>query len=450
MRALLLVFVAACTAPANDSQAPAPVSDCAEAPAGTEPPAAVITGEPTKNLLMISIDTLRRDRVGRYSGLDTTPFLDARLAEALVLDDMRACSNWTLPGVSCALSGMSPLERGIDPVSADPAFPTRQLPADTETLATWLAAAGFDTRLASGSRLFSDAYPIGNGFGTVVYDDDARAGKVAQLGLEAIDAATGPWYVHVHFRDPHSPYDPPDAYQGALAGVDLGELDPRTRAGIDAIEAGWRSLEPAARDTLAANIDQLYQGELRYLDDQLEAFWAALAERGVLDDTLVVFWSDHGEQFFEYGGFQHEASLHHVEGMAIGAFWASGLAPTAWEGPTTQVDVTPTTMAILGQSVPASVTGHVVGTAPVNRVRVSSAVNTRGVPILAVDQSGWRMFYSWTGQRSLHDLGADPSEVTNLHDTQTRRVECLWEHLAPAVAQIDPANAGAEAVRPEP
>ncbi len=439
----VLLLLAACNGPTTDPDGT--YAECV-APSGGGEPAAVLTGPPPRNLLVLSIDTLRRDRIGRYARSDSTPFLDARLDEALVLDDLRGCANWTLPGVSCVQSGQSPLERGIDPVSADPDYPDQHLPEDTETLATWLSAAGFDARLASGSKLFSDAYPLGNGFGSVVYDDDARADEVSRLGLEALGAVISPWYVHLHFRDPHSPYRPPERYQGALAGVDLGERDPRTDDGLLAIARAWHGLEDDERAALYAQVDTLYQGELRYLDDQLAELWAELDARGALDDTLVVFWSDHGEQFFEHDSFQHGNSLQQEESMALGAFWARSLTPVAWEGPTMQVDLAPTILSILGQPIPDSVTGLVVGTAPDHRVRISSSKTNRDVPLQSVDQDGWRMLYKWTGERRLYDVPNDPAEVRDLYGAQRSRVKCLWELLAPAVAAVDPEKAGMEAV----
>ncbi len=427
---------------------------CVVPSAPGEDPALVFSPERPTNVLGISIDTLRWDRLGRNSGLDTTPFLDQVLAEGVVLEDLRACANWTLPSLTCAMTGQSTLNLGVEPMAADLSSVTDPLPEDLETLASWLSDAGHETRLVSAAKLFSEKRALANGFDQVHFNGELPAEALVDATLvQAAELALledTPFYLQVHFRDPHSPYEPPEAYQGELAGADLGELDPRTSDGMRAIRTGWDSLEAQERDDLATVLLALYDGEVRYLDGQLARLWTELEELGLLDDTLVVIWSDHGEQFFEHGRFEHGQSLHTSEATAVGGFWGHSLQPAAFEGPTEQMDIVPTVLDALGLSIPSTVTGLPVGTAATDRVRVSATVNHKDDPTFTVDREGQRLFYTWTGERALYSLRDDPSEQHDLYDSSSPTVTCLWSSLEPALALLDPSATRGEAAAPHP
>jgi hypothetical protein len=139
-------------------------------------------GAPPANLIIISIDTLRRDRVGRYSGGDDTPFLDSRLASGVALDDLMACANWTLPGVFCAVTGRSMGEAGMEPIDPARLEEVGYFPEEMGTLAGWLAEAGWATALVTTSKLFSAALPTGRGYDEEVFDSDMDAARADRRG----------------------------------------------------------------------------------------------------------------------------------------------------------------------------------------------------------------------------------------------------------------------------
>lgn len=444
------LMVLACSAtPDTGAESECPVS----AEPGEER-ALVFSDERPTRVLGISIDTLRRDRIGRYSGLDTTPFMDQVLAEGVTLDDFRTCANWTLPGLTCAMTGQSTLDLGVEPLASSLSERPEPLPEDLETLATWLDDAGYETRLVSAAKLFSQEQPIANGFDRVHFNGELQAEKLVDAALvEAADLAAlddTPFYLQVHFRDPHSPYAPPDAYQATLAGAELGEMDPRTSEGMKAIRKGWETLGAQEREELATVLFTLYDGELRYLDDQLGRLWAGLDELGLLDDTLVVFWSDHGEQFFDHDRFEHGQSLHRSEAAAVGGLWARALEPGAFTGPTEQVDLVPTVLDALGLPIPDAVTGIPIGSVAEDRVRISATVNHRDEPTFTVDREDQRLFYNWTGKRALYDLVDDPGEHRDIYDDTDPTVACLWSFLEPALALVDRAKAEGEPTLPGP
>ncbi len=448
---LLWTVLAACDGQTGDS---AVLAGCEPDPGDPDGRALSWSGEGPTHLIGLSIDTLRRASVGRYAGSGVTPFLDGLLEGGVALDDARTCANWTLPGVTCALTGQTTLEQGFEPLIADKDAEGLQLPVALETLATWLGQAGFASSLVSASKLFSHHQPVSNGFDTVVFDGEVIAAPLVDAAVGQAQTlraqADGSTYLHVHFRDPHGPYAPPESYQGDLVGVDLGDHDPREQAGISALRRDWPDLSQAQRDELLGVLYQLYDGELRYLDDQLSRLWTELDGGGLLDDTLVVIWSDHGEQFFEHSDLGHGRSLHPDEADMVAGFWGSGLDSGVWTGPVGQPDLVPTILDALGVPIPETVTGQVIGTSPADRVRVSGTVDTADVPIFSADRAGWRMTYAWDGDRALYDLEADPGEQVDVYRDHPATVHCLWEHLEPQLGFVDRTRTDGEPVRPGP
>lgn len=399
---------------------------------------------PPHHLLAISIDTLRRDHVGYYHTGADTPFLTNLLSESVVLEDFRACANWTLPGMVCAMTGQSTLDLGLEPLTPDKNADPDFLDPNMETLATWLVAAGWQTTLVTSSKLFSHYRSEANGFQQEVFDDDAPADWVVDQAIDQLQQtqSTENWYLHLHFRDPHAPYNPPIAYQGDLAGVDLSPYDPRTADGVLAIISGLQKPSGPSIKELQPILNTLYTGEVKFLDDQLTRLWQMLNDSGYLEDTLVVLWSDHGEQLLEHEKFQHGQSLHAEEGMIVGAFWAKNLAPLQVEEPYHHPDLAPTLLNALGVDIPDSIMGTIIGQAPKDRVRISSAVDATGLPIHAVERNGLRLLYNWDGNSELYDYKTDPSELNDITRANKDNVQCLWDFLKPELASVDQSLAG--------
>ena len=225
----MLLFLLACngdkqdstadTQPADDTQVTVddsgdtqPPDDTGPAPSACEPAgsgtsALSVTTAP-KNLLFISIDTVRRDRVGRYSGGTQTPFLDELMDEGVVLDDHQSCSNWTYPSMLCLLSGQNTLDLGFEPTvyyGAPDLFPSGK-----ELLADWLGAAGYQTAMVSASPYLMQTYGTVEGFDTAIGN---TVWKAEEAVTQALDVATGfstdaPYYLHLHLLDPHASFSP--------------------------------------------------------------------------------------------------------------------------------------------------------------------------------------------------------------------------------------------------
>lgn len=263
-------------------------------------------GPPT--VVMISMDTTRADALscyGRLPGLvgdgPRTPYLDRLAEEGVRFERFYSHAPTTLVSHASMFTGRDPHGHGI-PRNG---FPLEGAP---DTLASVLGAAGYDTiavvgaaalekpmGLDRGFRIYDDATPLRRG---VMYQDTAdhvveRVGRA--LGHHD---ATKPLFLFAHFYDPHAPYDPPAAYADPFEPPG----GPNFRTGEDAGTLGKlrHQLEVGTADPLAVgHVAALYQGEVAFVDAQIEALLDDLGRRGLLERALVVVTADHGEVLSE-------------------------------------------------------------------------------------------------------------------------------------------------------
>lgn len=377
-------------------------------PAGTPSvlarPVVTFADASPRRVLMLSVDTLRTDRVGRYGGSGLTPFLDGLLEQAVALDAHVSCSNWTLPSATCALTGRTVIELG--------AFPFDKEVPDVDALATILGAAGYRTGLVSGNAYVGPEHATGDDYDEAAlfaFEDRADVLLGEAVGMvERLDATGLPWLAHVHLVDPHAPYDPP--VEVFTPTLDRLALDARSWSGVLAVDEVVPTLPPADRAGVERELRALYDEEVRSLDSELSAFFATAEARGWLDDTLVVVWSDHGEQFWEHGAFRHGNQLFAEESAAVAAFWAKDLEPVAWVGRTGHLDLLPTVLVALGLPVPPELSGVPVGLASPDRPVIAyRSSGTR--PAIAVTRRDDRLILYWSDTPSaVYDLATDPLE----------------------------------------
>jgi arylsulfatase A-like enzyme len=397
-------------------------------------------GQVPSNLLFISIDTLRRDHLDRYGTLGITPKIDRLMSEGFSVDAHTQCSNWTYASTTCTLMGRYNLDAGFIPkLSGTLAEP---VPQPTDFLATYLGRAGFHSILVSEnswmSPLWSNtqgydyAHNVAFGFGEWVFEEGLRRLDRAQRSGQVGDH----WFLHVHLMEPHAPYTPPPVYLDGLdalepIGVDLASRDAMYSANIE------RGLWPAELvENYDAHVKTRYQGEIRWLDDQIEAMLTRADDLGVLDDTLVVVWSDHGEAFWDHGVQSHAWTLHAEENDAVLFFWAKNIVPGSWSEPTAAIDLVPTLLGLHDQPIPEQVTGLPIGSAAPDRPRFAYA-DARGLPEHAVMVGDMKLIYGWGGDVQLYDRAADPTEEDNLYTPDHPDAISLWELLKPKVEQAE-------------
>lgn len=431
-------------APDTDSDSGAPVTDSTpdSAPDTGQAPVSPFTLSATpKNLLVVSIDTLRRDAVGALSGGENTPFIDSLASEGVLLTHHHSCSAWTYPGSICAMAGVEPEDLGFVPSvpEADEELP--RVPEGTPTLATTLSEQGFQTGLITSNLYLGAGSGLGAGFdvqvGTSGIPADAITDAATAMFSTAVSGET-PWFVHVHYVDPHAPYSPPEEYLTGLEGLPELPWDLGTDDGLTALNAAWSSLTPATQADALTELDVRYSGEVRFVDAQIQRLFETLDAGGWLDDTLVLFWSDHGEQFYEHGGRGHTISLYGEENDGLAMFWSRKLSRGTWAGGTTNVDLMPTALWLLDIYPPEGLVGEIVGTSGSERGLFSMLAPLGRPPIQSVQVGASKLIYRWDGKKVLFHRDEDPSETESVYDEEPEEVEALWELLLPRVERAAP------------
>jgi len=264
--------------------------------------------------------------------------------------------------------------------------------------------------------------------------DDAKS----RLDNARANGATK-WLLHMHFLEPHPPYNPPSDYladEAALPPLPPG-IDLSTQGGQYGATAQWPKLSESDQANLEAHLWARYHGELRYLDDQISAYWSIWESAGMLDDTLVVLWTDHGEQMWEHGNQSHAWFLASEENDGVAFFWAKDLPPQEWTRPTHSVDLAPTILDAVGlppDPDDQTLSGYVLGTAPEDRPRFAMSVARLG-PEQSVTLDDWKLVFSFSGRLYLFDRSTDRYELTDLYPDHPDdpHVLSLWNLLLPRV-----------------
>lgn len=458
---MLVLVLAACTdssppspPPGTTTETGAPTGSTPTSPSttetGTEPtfppgPALVFDGKPPANILMISIDTTRRDEIGLWSSEPSrTEFIDSLASSGVRFEDHQQCSNWTFASTSCTLAGRMPEETGFVPSLTEGLGSGDNLFPDAETtLAERLRDAGYYTILVTGNGWLSETDNNAQGYTDVEQPIPNDATSIVTTGSallgDAIDRGATKWFVHLHLMEPHAAYNPPDQYLAEEKKLDPlpASVDLSNQFGHYAATAKWPNLTPTAQANLEAHLWARYRGEIAYLDDQLATLWPTLESQGTLDDTLVVFWTDHGEQMFERGNQSHAYNLNAEENNGVWFVWANNLAARRWTGPTHAVDVVPTVLAAVGLKPDAALMGTVAGLAAPDRVRFATTDSRLGLS-QSVTKDGWKLSFNFSGVVRLYDRNTDPQEQVDVLQASPNdpHLKELWALLLPRVLML--------------
>ena len=298
-----------------------------------------------KGIVLISIDTLRRDHVGAYGHRPpTTPRLDALAKEGLVAEDAVSVSSWTLPSHLSMLTSVDPARHGGTDMRHGSG---KRVP----TLAALLRTAGYATRAVTSHLYVSGVYGLDEGFDSLDFRQDRRATDVADRAIDLVDRfGDRPFFLFLHFYDPHWHYDPPEKQRALFAKPYTGTITGRWG---DFSGRDPASVTPADREHLLA----LYDGEIRYTDDEVGRVIDHLAARGALANTLVVVTSDHGEEFLDHGSWEHQKTLYEEVVRIPLIVRGPGVAARRETAPVSLLDVAPTVLSWAGVAVPPSFQG---------------------------------------------------------------------------------------------
>lgn len=284
------------------------------------------------NVLLITFDTTRADHVGFVTGKkNITPTLDALAASGTGFTTAIASQPLTAPSHATILTGLYPYHHGLRNNGA------YTLPDQQVTLAERLRDAGYDTHAIIAAYVLDSRFGFDQGFAG--YDDDLSAGSIIGRGEREIGAkqvadkalqwlgvrdAKKPFFLWLHFYDPHARYEPPADIAKTLPG---------------------------------------YDGEIHYADRELGRVIAKLREQKQLDDTLVVFTADHGEALGDHGEEGHGYFVYDST-TRVPLFFAGPHVPRgrklSWIA--SHVDIVPTILDLLGKPKPSGVDGASLAT----------------------------------------------------------------------------------------
>lgn len=288
-------------------------------------------------MLVVSIDTLRADRLGCYGyARDTSPALDRLARERAVrFTHALAEASWTLPSHVTMLSGLHPLTHGVRRPEEAPAD-------EVALLAERLGETHYTFAITDGGWL-SETWGFARGFDSFhAQDRDIERSVEAMLEYARHRRGKGPWFAFLHTYDVHCPYDPPPPYAGKYRSAGAEPIEVAGRCGNPHFNA--MTLTPGQALTLSDRYDE----DVRRVDDALGLLFAAFDELDLWEDTVVIVTSDHGEEFLEHGQIGHERTLSR-EVLSIPLLVAApGLAARTVEEVVGLADLVPTVLELAG------------------------------------------------------------------------------------------------------
>jgi arylsulfatase A-like enzyme/Tfp pilus assembly protein PilF len=350
------------------------------------------------NLLLVTLDTTRADRIGAYGAANVeTPAFDRLAREGVLFEQAVSVAPLTLPAHATLFTGKFPPEHGI---RDNGGF---FLGEEQQTLAEILKTRGYRTGGFVSAFVLDSKWGVAQGFDT--YFDNFDLGKAKQVSLGAVqrpgnevvdqvlpwirESGSSPFFAWVHLYDAHTPYRPPEPFASKY------EQHP-------------------------------YNGEIAFADSQVDRILAELDAQGLTDRTVIMVIGDHGESLGDHGeaahGFFIYNSVTRVP-FVIRAPYSATRGGRRVADPVRQVDVLPTALELLGAPPPAGISG------------VTLTPLMTGTPELGLDAYSEAMYplhhYGWSELRALrsgrfkiidaprpelYDIDRDPGEQTNLYE----------------------------------
>jgi arylsulfatase A-like enzyme len=309
------------------------------------------TRGPVKGILLIVVDALRPDHLGAYGyPRSTSPTLDRLAAEGIVFEAAFSPCGWTRPSIASMFTGLYPSEHGLRERARrkNQRFFLTRLDQSLVTLAEILTDRGFDTLAVVANPHLGLGQGFEQGFSDY-FDNDRSAAEILDRFIAwREEKKPAPFFAYLHFMDVHWPYQPPAPYDRKFdspgSSIDFAGLD--WNLFRRQIRSGDIRLSP---EDLAA-VQALYDGQIRYLDDQLASALDRIGEDA--SSWLILITADHGEEFLEHGGMGHGPFLYDVHTRVP---WIlrlphgyAGRGTVPW--PVSTVDIMPTLVELAGGS----------------------------------------------------------------------------------------------------
>ena len=381
-------------------------------------------GADRPNILLVTLDTVRADRVGCYGHAGAaTPVLDGLAARGVRFTTAVAHVPLTGPSHASILTGLGPLGHGfrenagfvLPPQVKTAAEDFRQAGYRT---AAFVSAFPLDRRFGfdRGFDSYDDHLPKGNDARRTPYVErfaDGTTDAVLRWLASAPEQPERPFFLWVHYYDPHAPYEPP------------GEFARRFQA-------------------------TPYDGEIAFADQQLGRLLRALSANGALDRTLVLVMSDHGEGLGEHGEGTHGLFVYDSTLKVPFILAGPGIATRVAAAVARGMDVLPTLLDLAGLTVRPEIEGRSLR--PAIEGREMSDAPAYAETLYPQREFGWAPLFAWRTSRhkliqaprpELYDLEADPGETENRATREGARFAELEQKLETMLSRTAPAAAAA-------
>jgi arylsulfatase A-like enzyme len=396
------------------------------------------------SVILIVVDTLRADHLGTYGASRfTSPELDSYARRGAVFEHAYAPSPWTLPTVASVFTGLLPAQHGAGTLlTVDTKVLFAKLSDDSPTLGEQLGAFGYPTHAVAGNPNLHPRFGLARGFDTY----DFRAGGMDHIRRadEIVDAARiwiksrrgAPFFLFLHMFDPHMNYDPPAATRGRFTGgLPSGRLTlPFAESGRARAGRLWLSIEE--QEFVRAAYDE----EIAFVDLQIGRLFTTLRNAGVLDQTIVIFTADHGEELWDHNAFEHGHTLYDELLRVPLIIWGPGIQPGRVDTPVSLVDLVPTILAAVDappiDESPGVSLWPLLSTGAPLPPRALYAEHTRyGPDRAAVVRWPYKAVVDLdSGAQQLFDLESDPGERVNLAAKDPATMTALAAALAERTA----------------
>lgn len=413
------------------------------------------------NILVITIDTMRADHLGCYGYFrETSPHIDALAKESIVFENCNAPMAQTLPTHTSLFTSVYPREHGIVANIAQTGGMYKPSPV-LQTFATAIGKQGYATAGFVSAEPVKKIGGIAAGFAKWYEPDDKKveADWTNRKIFEWIDAGglKEPFFMWVHYFDPHAKYEPPAPYDTMF--TDDEKLDKYMTDRAFGMEAGKERAGKENHTKIKKSKESinLYDGEVRWTDENIGKLFAKLKEKGVWDKTVIVLTGDHGE-----GLGQHNLTGHgNIWGEQLHVpllIHVPGQAPRRVATRVTSPDILPTVLALV-PSIPgadflkqASGVNVLAPNLDANRPLYAQLPGSRTVMVHALTLGDWRFIRHPAKGDMLFNLKDDPFELHNLADKSADRASQMREELQKvAIAQSanGKKNKAGEVIKPE-
>lgn len=378
------------------------------------------------NIILIVIDALRRDHLSCYGyHRQTSPTIDMLAREGVFFSNVVSQSSQSGPSMASLFTGLYPHHHGVQFYAFNQSFhPARpdsppNLSDKFSTLAEYFQKQGYTTWGIMNNPWLKTEYGFAQGFEYYEFITTWEGNPVNRALDHALmqELKDKPFFAYLHYMDVHAPYYSPNTFQGLYTEF----------KGDHIFDTGYYDL--LSPEDLAYSV-ALYDEEISHVDSLIQGILEQLTENGILENTVLVVTSDHGDEFFEHQGMGHGISLYNeLINTFVILYNPAQLKAKKITQRARLIDLLPTLLDILGIEYPRQ---DIDGKSQLPLIQGSEGGEKEGKPVFselgerkAILNGGWKYIYDdFLQTEELYDLELDPHEQRNVVDKKDKlRIE---------------------------